>query len=58
MAELGARGATIYSPGAIPGLVDDLIPYNPTPSPGKQAFSLGQGAWEVFSAPHIARLTG
>lgn len=34
-----------------------LITENPTPMPGAATLELGQGTWEVFYAPHIARMS-
>ncbi|CAG9460263.1 unnamed protein product [Pedinophyceae sp. YPF-701] len=48
-------GCDVYSD--LIGLESDikaLIAENPTSSPGYSASEIGQGSWQVFSAPHIA----
>ncbi|KAK9823596.1 hypothetical protein WJX72_004114 [[Myrmecia] bisecta] len=53
-----AQGRSNYNQGPDLGpAVDRLIATNPTPSPGVATMTLGQGTWEVFYAPHIARLS-
>jgi len=51
-----SSGSSLYNPGPLPEIVEEIVLYNPTPKPADAAVQLGQGTWEVFSAPHITKL--
>lgn len=61
MLELRQGGADLYSTGAaaqeLAAAVADLIASNACAKPGPDSLLDGQGTWEVFHAPHIARLS-
>ena len=44
---------------SLPAIINELITTNPTPHDllASQSFLLGQGSWEVISAPHIQTLS-
>ncbi|KAI3431404.1 hypothetical protein D9Q98_004457 [Chlorella vulgaris] len=55
------RHADLYSTGdaceELSAAVAGLVANNPSPQPGPDSLTQGQGTWEVFHAPHIARLS-
>ncbi|EFJ49410.1 hypothetical protein VOLCADRAFT_89810 [Volvox carteri f. nagariensis] len=55
--QLLGEGLSTYDGELFGPAVAQLIAENPTPQPGSQSLSLGQGTWQVFYAPHIAQMS-
>ncbi|GLC40703.1 hypothetical protein PLESTB_000031000 [Pleodorina starrii] len=55
--QLLGEGLNTYSGEQFGPAVSQLIAENPTPQPGNESVALGQGTWQVFYAPHIARMS-
>lgn len=56
--DLLAQGYSNYNrPEEFDVAIDQLIKENPTQDLAKESFTLGQGCWQVFYAPHISKLS-
>lgn len=57
--ELIGQGYNNYNQGELPGAVEELLLNCPIPKDqlAARSFTLGQGTWEVFYAPHIATMS-
>ncbi|PNH12857.1 hypothetical protein TSOC_000219 [Tetrabaena socialis] len=55
--KLLGEGCDTYNGESFEPAVKQLIAENPTAQPGSESVALGQGTWQVFYAPHIARMS-